>query len=618
MFDLGEAKKKLTTTFTTLTLLSVMLVAGSANAQVERSLEPVPESGRYFRYLPENQYTLGVGDRIRVSNLEGLEYSGDHQITPGGTISLPLIGTVEIAGLTLQEATELINAQYSRFFKYPQVSIYIQAIGPLQIVVTGEVLAPGSYIISREDQTKHRGIQIPTVLDAIERSGGIALTGKPQQVQIRRRQRDGTEQVITQDLWEFLRTGDRSQNITLENGDTIFVPTQRQVNLAETLQLATAPFASEIVTPRTVAVVGEVVRPGSYVVQGGDTQLDRRSDGLPSVIRALQLAGGVTLSADISEIQIRRIAKSGTELTFDVDLWQFFREGDLTQDTILQEGDTIVVPTTREINLANLRQLSDTSIGTDLSQPRTVNVIGEVFRPGPYVLKTRDPLLQTADGLPTVTRALQLAGGIKPMANIRQIQIRRLTRTGAEQIIPVDLWQLLQTGDLIQDPILAQGDTVVVPTIADVNPAEAQELANTSFSPENITVYVVGEGVGARNIPPRPELELAPNTPLNQAILASGALDKGRAEDDSVELIRLNQDGTVTKRTVNVDLTATINEETNPLLRDKDIIVFRRTGGTRLADTLQLIGESMLFVPRFETILRILSFLGILENQAFD
>jgi polysaccharide export outer membrane protein len=73
-----------------------------------------------------------------------------------------------------------------------------------------------------------------------------------------------------------------------------------------------------------------------------------------------------------------------------------------------------------------------------------------------------------------VTRAIDLAGGIKPLADVRRVQLRRLTKSGTEQLIDINLWQLLQTGDVSQDAILQDGDTIVVPTATVVNPAEVQ------------------------------------------------------------------------------------------------------------------------------------------------
>ncbi len=62
-----------------------------------------------------------------------------------------------------------------------------------------------------------------------------------------------------------------------------------------------------------------------------------------------------------------------------------------------------------------------------------------------------------------MTQVVQKAGGIKPSADIRQIQVRRLTRSGREQLIDLDFWQLLKAGDISQDLVLQQGDTVIIP-----------------------------------------------------------------------------------------------------------------------------------------------------------
>lgn len=561
-------------------------------------------------------YKLGPGDRIRINNIEGADYSGDHQIPTDGTISVPMIGSVSIGGLTLEEATNLITAKYRRFFKYPQININVRSVGPLEVVVAGEVSAPATYIMSREDQTQHRGIEQPTVMDAIERSGGITLSGDPSQVLVRRPQRNGVEEIIYQNLWAFLRTGDRCENIGIQNGDTIYVPLAAPVNLSEIRQLATATFAEDLETPRTVAVLGSVTRPGPYVVTGGDTQVDARSDGLPTLTRAIQLAGGISASAAIEDIQVKRTTKTGAELTFEVNLQEFLREGDISQDLVLQDGDVIFVPIARNANLSEIRQLNNTSLAAELTEPRRVVVVGEVQRPGPYIIKVRDPFVKIqVEGLPTVTRAIQLAGGVRPTADIRRVRVRRLLSDGSEQILSLDLWELLESGDVSQDLILEEGDTVFIPEATEIIPSEARELAAASFAPEAIKVYVVGEAIGAPVTPPRPEVEFPPNTSLNQAILASGVIYWGRISLESVELVRLNFDGTVTRREVKLDLNAGINEETNPILRDKDIIVVRLNGVAKLTDTLQTIGESMLFVPRVETVLRILGFLGIIENQ---
>jgi polysaccharide export outer membrane protein len=181
---------------------------------------------------------------------------------------------------------------------------------------------------------------------------------------------------------------------------------------------------------------------------------------------------------------------------------------------------------------------------------------------------------------PTVTQAIQVAGGITQSADIRNVEVRRTTRDGSEQLIVVNLWELLQEGDLSEDVILQQGDTIRVPEAETLTASEATKLASASFSAAIINVNVVGEveKPGTVSIPA--------NAPLNQALLASGGFDNRRARKSSVELVRLQPNGTVKKREIEVDFTADVNDESNPPLRPNDVIIVRRSGLTRVTDTL--------------------------------
>lgn len=350
-----------------------------------------------------------------------------------------------------------------------------------------------------------------------------------------------------------------------------------------------------LIAPRPVNVVvsGEVNRPGSYQVgllAGGG---DNPGVQYPTVLGALTLAEGVTLAADIRQVQLRRLRGLGPEQITNLDLTELVRTGNLPQDITLRDGDTIFVPTTTNVNLAEVRQFSTTSFAGDPTRPRTVTVVGEVNRPGSYVVVGGSATTENEErggnagggnagggGLPTVTRAIQLAGGITSLADIRSIQIRRPTKTGVEQTVNVDLWQLLHNGDTSQDTIVQDGDTVVIATATDLSAAEATELADANFSPATIQVSVVGEvkTPGVVNLPP--------NTPLNQALLSAGGFNNSRARRRDVELVRLNPDGTVTKRSVPVDLAQGIGEKDNPTLRDNDIILVNRNGIAKIGDTL--------------------------------
>lgn len=442
---------------------------------------PLPQAGSLRSQLP---YTLGGSDLIRLEILEVPQYSGEYQILPDGSLSLPLIGSVFVEGLTLEQASQTLSNRYARFLKRPLVSVILVTPRPISVSVSGEVNRPGFYpLVQQRSVGFSTGLRQPTLTQALEEAGGITLSADIRRVQIRRRQSRGAEQVFTVNLWQLVQTGNLNQNLVLRDEDAIFVPTVTQISLSEARQIAATGFAPPPNIPRTVAVVGEVNRPGTYTLR-----------------------------------------------------------------------------------------------------PENANESSQTL------------------GFLTVTRAIQLAGGIKPMADIRQIQVRRVTKAGTEQIIPVDLWQLLQAGDFNQDTVLQEGDTIIVPTATEISSAEATELATVNFAPDTIQVSVVGE-VTAPGI-----VRVPPNTPLNQALLAAGGFDQKRARKSSVELIRLNPDGTVSKQTVPIDFAQGINEQSNPVLRNNDIIVVARSNVARIADTIE---TPLSPVDRVFNLFRVFDFLGI-------
>jgi polysaccharide export outer membrane protein len=371
---------------------------------------------------------------------------------------------------------------------------------------------------------------------------------------------------------------------------------QTQEQAAETVTAKYARFLKRplitvsLISPRpiNVAVSGEVNRPGSYTLalQGGAG--DNPGVQYPTVLGAITLAEGVTLAADIRQVQLRRREGSGRDQIINLDLAQLVKQASPSQYTTLRDGDAIFIPTATNVNKAEIRQFSTASFAAAPNRPRTVTVVGEVNRPGSYVVVGGSATATATEqggggaggGLPTVTRAIQLAGGITSQANVRSIQIRRLTKNGVGQNVNVNLWQLLRGGDTTQDTIVQDGDTIVIPTARNTNPAEATALADASFSPPTIQVSVVGEvkNPGLINIPP--------NTPLNQGLLTAGGFNNSRAKRSSVQLVRLNPDGTVIKRQIKIDLARGIDTKNNPTLRDNDIIVVGRSGIAQVGDTL--------------------------------
>ncbi len=394
-------------------------------------------------------YTLGPGDVIAIEIFNVPEYSGSQQVLADGSLNLPVIGRVNVSGLTIQEAGSAISTAYRSELRYPQVTVVLESPRPLRVAIAGEVSRPGLYTLTPE----------------------------------------------------------------------------------------------------------------------GNAQF-------PTVAQALQTAGGVTQAADLHRVQLRRSIGNQPAQTITLDLWELLSNGDVRQDLALRDGDAIVIGETSTVNITETNQLSASNLASNIDQAMTVAVVGEVFRPGAYEFGTGE---SKGNGRTTVTQVVQTAGGIKPSADIRRIQVRRLTRSGAEQLIDLDFWQLLQDGDLSQDLVLQQGDTVIIPVATENTPGEIAQLTAANFSPEHVNVNVVGEVE-------RPgSLQVSPNTTLNQAVLAAGGFNNRATE--TVELLRLNPNGTVTQRQVEVDLTEGIDSERNPLILNNDVIVVSRNGRARFGDT---------------------------------
>ncbi|MEM9450816.1 MAG: SLBB domain-containing protein [Cyanobacteria bacterium P01_E01_bin.6] len=289
---------------------------------------------------------------------------------------------------------------------------------------------------------------------------------------------------------------------------------------------------------------------------------------------------------------------AGDRLFMDIfNLPDFSRQYDVLADgtinlpligTVYAQGKTLG-QLSNEVESRYARFVNVPSVTFDLQQARSfqIAVAGEVRRPGSYPIaieaQQRNDDSSTTPTIPTVTRAIQTAGGVTESADIRNIRVYRPNpeRTGDGEWIDIDLWALIQDGDLSQDLVLRDGDSVVVPEATELLTEEALAIATANFSPNIINVYIAGQ-VNSPGL-----VELPPNTPLNQAILAAG----GRVSSASrrVTLVRINPNGTVTKERIRIDLDAAVNDEANPTLRHNDAILVGRSTLARVTDTLNTV-----------------------------
>ncbi|MEM0980720.1 MAG: polysaccharide biosynthesis/export family protein [Cyanobacteria bacterium P01_H01_bin.58] len=218
-------------------------------------------------------------------------------------------------------------------------------------------------------------------------------------------------------------------------------------------------------------------------------------------------------------------------------------------------------------------------------RPVIVGIAGAIRRPGSYTVSSSNSVNSSNNrtpSFPTLTQAIAEAGGITSQADLRAVELRRRVGPNQEQTLQINLWDLIQSGDLSQDVILQSGDTVTIPTAVALTPAESTQLASASFAPESIRVYVAGEvdDPGGVDIPL--------NSPLNQALLVAGGFST-RARRGSVELVRVNPDGTASQQNLAIDFAADVGDSNNPILKDQDVIVVDRSGLARVGDNTGLL-----------------------------
>lgn len=233
--------------------------------------------------------------------------------------------------------------------------------------------------------------------------------------------------------------------------------------------------------------------------------------------------------------------------------------------------------------------------------PLRVSIVGEVLHPGPRLF---NPVVQqnptvpqnnsTGSGIqsssPTrVSDVLSLAGGVTPEADLRNIIIRRPTsasgaaassREAAQNEIKVDLWNVVQSGDLSADVRVYDGDEVVVPRVQLAN-ADQQTLLNSTIAPTNITVQVAGE-VNR----PGP-VQIAATMRGSEAVAAAGG-PTDKADRRAIELFRMSSEGQLEHQTF------TFGDASIPL-RNGDLLVVKKTNSDGFLDTLGRIISPLAF-----------------------
>lgn len=195
---------------------------------------------------------LGPGDTVRVTVFQNAELSGDLRLSERGSIVMPLIGEVALAGQTPLEAGTTIAARYSkgRFLVNPQVSVSLLTVKSRQVSVLGRVARPGQYPL------ENPGMRLTDVLAL---AGGIAEGGDSRVVAMTTR--DGVPKRIEVDVTAMVQRGDMAQNLEMQAGDTIFVPEAAMFYVSGEVQRAGGYRLAEDTTVRSAIAMGGGLTP---------------------------------------------------------------------------------------------------------------------------------------------------------------------------------------------------------------------------------------------------------------------------------------------------------------------------------------------------------------------
>ena len=284
---------------------------------------------------PEN-YKLGPGDEV-IIDIWGTNQATIRQtISPEGTINIQDIGLVNLNGMTVKEADAYMRRRLGQIYSVygedaaSDIKLTLGNIRTIQVNMMGEVAVPGTYYIS----------SFANIYHALHRAGGVSNLGSLREIHLMRK----GKKISTIDIYEFILKGKSFEDITLEEGDIVIVPTYKAL----------------------VDISGNVKRPMFYELKEGET-----------ITNLLDYAGG--FSGDAYKNNLRLVRQNGREYkVFTINQPDY-------ASFALMDGDVLTV-------------------GAMLDRfENRIEIKGAVYRPGVYELgaeiSTVRQLVEKAEGL---------------------------------------------------------------------------------------------------------------------------------------------------------------------------------------------------------------------------
>jgi len=331
-------------------------------------------------------YVIGPGDSFTLTLWGRVDAQYTLRVDRNGQIVLPEVGALRVWGMKFAELESYLQHELSRKYADFKMSVTMDRLRSIRVFVVGEALTPGSYTIS----------SLSTAINALFAAGGPSKSGSLRSIRLLRNGADPCQV----DLYDFLLGGDKTGDLRLQDGDTIFIP---------------------LIGP-VAGVAGNVKRPAIYEMAASMT-----------LAETLDLAGGVTFTGWLQRVQVERVEQHRRRVVVDFDI---SRDGDLydrrAADVTLQDGDVVKV------------------FAVPSRQEKVVHLAGHVVRPGTYEWK---PGLRLGDLLASYD-------DLQAQPNLAYGEIERLIPPDLHPItIPFNVGRLL-AGEPGENLELRQYDTV--------------------------------------------------------------------------------------------------------------------------------------------------------------
>jgi protein involved in polysaccharide export with SLBB domain len=238
---------------------------------------------------PDSGYMLDVGDILQIQLVGQNDYIEDFLISSDGSINLPDIGKIIVAGLSLNDTSMLIKSKVNSAFISTEAFISLSEIRDVNILVTGNAQNPGIYTLTGNSN----------ILHAISAAGGISEFGSLREINLIR------DNIIieTLDVYDLLIEGQYNLNKRLRSGDVVFVEARKNI----------------------ITIDGAINRPAKY--EALDDQ---------KLISIIEYANGINRIADFENISLERLV-DGLLKTIQVPNDSYFNAINV------QDGDSIYI-----------------------------------------------------------------------------------------------------------------------------------------------------------------------------------------------------------------------------------------------------------------------------------